>query len=159
MTEIVDAYDKLEDIRKLFSEYTSMLLEMNPDMQLYLDLQNYQDEAEHPERKYELPWGRLCIAISDGSVAGCVALRRLDDERGELKRLYVRPSFRGKGIGRVLVEWIEEEAREIGYKSLYLDSVPELEAALSLYRKMGFEETEAYNDSPVDSTVFMRKIL
>ena len=154
---IISAYDRIEDIRSLFSEYTDMLVSINPEFHLYLDIQHYDDEKENPSLKYALPDGRLYLDISDDGIArGCIALRKLSDGKGEVKRLYVRPEYRGKGIATALVERIIEDARNIGYKELYLDTLPELESAVRLYKSFGFEETGQYNDSPVDKTIFMK---
>ena len=154
---ITSAYDRIEDIRSLFSEYTDMLVSINPEFHLYLDIQHYDDEKENPSLKYALPDGRLYLDISDDGIArGCIALRKLSDGKGEVKRLYVRPEYRGKGIATALVERIIEDARNIGYKELYLDTLPELESAVRLYKSFGFEETGQYNDSPVDKTIFMK---
>ena len=159
MLEIIPAYERTEEIKELFSEYTRMLVSLDPSFQLYLDIQHYDDEEKHPEVKYMEPYGRLYLAIYDGQIAGCIALRKLDEERGELKRLYVRPEFRGKGIAKMLTDKIILDARRIGYKWLYLDTLPELEAAVKLYEKLGFKETECYNDSPSEKTLFFRKEL
>ena len=159
MLEIIPAYERTEEIKELFSEYTRMLVSLDPSFQLYLDIQHYDDEEKHPEMKYMEPDGRLYLAISGGHAAGCIALRKLDDENGELKRLYVRPEYRGKGIAKALSERIILDAREIGYRWLYLDTLPELEAAVKLYEKLGFEKTECYNDSPSEKTLFFRKKL
>lgn len=154
---IISAYDRIEDIRSLFSEYTDMLVSINPEFHLYLDIQHYDDEKENPSLKYALPDGRLYLDISDDGIArGCIALRKLSDGKGEVKRLYVRPEYRGNGIATALVERIIEDARNIGYKELYLDTLPELESAVRLYKSFGFEETGQYNDSPVDKTIFMK---
>ena len=154
---IISAYDRIEDIRSLFSEYTDMLVSINPEFHLYLEIQHYDDEKENPSLKYALPDGRLYLDVSDDGIArGCIALRKLSDGKGEVKRLYVRPEYRGKGIATALVERIVEDARNIGYKELYLDTLPELESAVRLYKSFGFEETGQYNDSPVDKTIFMK---
>lgn len=154
---ITSAYDRIEDIRSLFSEYTDMLVSINPEFHLYLEIQHYDDEKENPSLKYALPDGRLYLDISDDGIArGCIALRKLSDGKGEVKRLYVRPECRGNGIATALVERIIEDARDIGYKELYLDTLPELESAVKLYKSFGFEETGQYNDSPVDKTIFMK---
>ena len=154
---IISAYDRIEDIRSLFSEYTDMLVSINPEFHLYLEIQHYDDEKENPSLKYALPEGRLYVDISDDGIArGCIALRKLSDGKGEVKRLYVRPEYRGNGIATALVERIIEDARNIGYKELYLDTLPELESAVRLYKSFGFEETGQYNDSPVDKTIFMK---
>ena len=154
---IISAYDRVEDIRSLFSEYTDMLVSINPEFHLYLEIQHYDDEKENPSLKYALPDGRLYLDISDDGIArGCIALRKLSDGKGEVKRLYIRPEYRGNGIATALVERIVEDARDIGYKELYLDTLPELESAVRLYKSFGFEETGQYNDSPVDKTIFMK---
>lgn len=154
---IISAYDRIEDVRSLFSEYTDMLVSINPEFHLYLDIQHYDDEKENPSLKYALPDGRLYLDVSDDGIArGCIALRKLSDGKGEVKRLYVRPEYRGNGIATALVERIIEDARNIGYKELYLDTLPELESAVKLYKSFGFEETGQYNDSPVDKTIFMK---
>ena len=154
---IISAYDRIEDIRSLFSEYTDMLVSINPEFHLYLEIQHYDDEKENPSLKYALPDGRLYLDISDDGIArGCIALRKLSDGKGEVKRLYIRPEYRGNGIATALVERIIEDARNIGYKELYLDTLPELESAVRLYKSFGFEETGQYNDSPVDKTIFMK---
>lgn len=154
---IISAYDRIEDIRSLFSEYTDMLVSINPEFHLYLEIQHYDDEKENPSLKYALPDGRLYLDISDDGIArGCIALRKLSDGKGEVKRLYVRPEYRGNGIATALVERIIEDARNIGYKELYLDTLPELESAVRLYKSFCFEETGQYNDSPVDKTIFMK---
>ena len=154
---IISAYDRIEDVRSLFSEYTDMLVSINPEFHLYLEIQHYDDEKENPSLKYALPDGRLYLDISDDGIArGCIALRKLSDGKGEVKRLYVRPEYRGNGIATALVERIIEDARNIGYKELYLDTLPELESAVRLYKSFGFEETGQYNDSPVDKTIFMK---
>ena len=84
-------------------------------------------------------------------------LRKLDEEKCEMKRLYVRPEYRGYGIATALVEKILEDAVEIGYSWIYLDTLPELQSAVELYEKLGFERTECYNDSPSSNTLFYRR--
>ena len=154
--EIVPAYSYKEEIGELFNEYTRMLVEGDPSFQQYLDIQHYDAELARLEDKYGLPDGRLYIALAEGEAVGCVGLRKLDDENCELKRLYVRPAFRGQGLSRRLMDRILADARAIGYKAMLLDTLPFLEAALALYRKYGFYEIPCYNDSPVESTIFLR---
>ena len=86
---------------------------------------------------------------------GCIALRKLDEERCEMKRLYVRPAFRGRHIARRLVDQIIANARMIGYRRMLLDTLPCLEDAVRMYRKLGFRDIPCYNDSPMDITLFM----
>lgn len=154
--ELKLAYDEKDEIKKLFTEYTNMLIETNPQMAIYLEIQNYDDELLHLEKKYGIPDGRLYIAYIDEKPAGCVALRKLDDTKCELKRLFVRPEFRGQNLGHVLIKQIIDDAKSIGYESLFLDTLPFLKSAIHLYKSFGFKETEPYNNSPVDTTIFMK---
>ncbi|MBQ9685371.1 MAG: GNAT family N-acetyltransferase [Oscillospiraceae bacterium] len=154
--ELLPAYDHRDEIAALFGEYTRMLVAGDESFQEYLTIQNYDDELVHLEHKYGLPDGRLYIAMEDGAALGCVGLRRLDGESCELKRMYVRPEYRGRGLSKVLLDRVIADAREIGYKAMLLDTLPFLEAAIALYRKYGFYEIPCYNDSPVESTIFMR---
>ena len=157
--EIIPGYGRTDELRELFVEYTDMLVELDPVFKEYLALQKYDDELEHIEKKYARPEGRLYMALFDGAVAGCIALRCIDRRRCEMKRLYVRPQFRGKGIARALVSRLIDEAAGEGYELMLLDSLPVLAAAIELYRSMGFKLVERYNDSPLDYTVFMGREL
>lgn len=153
--EIVPAYDAPQEIGSLFSEYTEMLIQASPAFSQYLKLQNYEDELRHLETKYGLPDGRLYLASSGSTPAGCIALRRIDAERCEMKRLYVKPVFRGKRIGNILISKIISDAREIGYRQMLLDTFPFLQAAIRLYQQVGFYEIPSYNDNPMDTLVYM----
>ena len=154
--QILPAFNHLSEIRELFSEYTDMLVEGDPSFREYLNIQHYDDELDQPIHKYGPPGGRLYLALWDGAPAGCIALRRIDAESCEMKRLYVRPSFRGRGIGSRLLQQILTEAREIGYRNMLLDTLPFLESAIQMYRKIGFQEIPIYNDSPMSSAIYMR---
>lgn len=101
--------------------------------------QNFGEELAGLPGAYAPPAGRLAIAYANGEPAGCVALRRIDDRRAEPKRLYVRPAYRGHGLGRALLEWVMNEARAAGYTELAGDTMPQMREALALYRQMGFE--------------------
>ena len=153
---IRSAYDSPERIRELFTEYTALLVKGDPAFQHYLDLQNYDREIADLREKYGEPAGRLYLAEWDGETAGCVALHRLSDELGELKRLYVRPAFRGRGIGSALTEKIIGEARASGYRTLQLDTQPFLPEAIRLYHRLGFEDMPGYNPSPLPATLYMK---
>ena len=153
------AYDKADDIKDLFSEYTAMLVEGDADFAEYLKIQHYDDELEDLKAKYGEPRGRLFIVYFDEKPAACIALKPLDEERCELKRLYVRPAFRGNGIAGMLMQLILSEAKKIGYGYMYLDTLPFLKTAVNMYKHLGFYEIERYNNSPLDSTIYMRKEL
>lgn len=154
--EMIPAYDHPEEVRQLFAEYTDMLMEGDPSFREYLKLQNYEEEIRHLEKKYGRPKGRLYLAYQEGQLAGCIGLRKIDEENCEMKRLYVRPSFRGSRIGSRLVEKILEDARTIGYRHMLLDTLPFLKSAVRMYRRYGFYEISRYNDNPIDSSIYLR---
>ena len=156
MLTVTDAFGHEEEIRELFLEYTQMLVDNDSRFAEYLVLQNYDDEFAHLEHKYGKPAGRLYVAHCDGALAGCIALRKLDEHTCELKRLYVRPQFRGRHFGKMLTEKIIADAKEIGYSALYLDTLPFLKTAIKMYRDMGFYDIPCYNNSPIDDTVFLK---
>ncbi|MGI6204334.1 MAG: GNAT family N-acetyltransferase [Anaerovoracaceae bacterium] len=154
--DIREGYGCTEDVMALFGEYTESIIEADEKASDVLNAQNYEDEALHVNEKYGRPDGRLYIAYDGEVPAGCIALRRFDETRGEMKRLYVRPQYRGSGLGEKLARIILSDAREIGYDSVLLDSLPFMRSAQGLYRKLGFTETEPYYDSPMaDVTTFM----
>lgn len=158
MSELIlsPAYDDREDILALFKEYTDMLVENDSRFGVYLEIQNYEEEIKDLRVKYGEPEGRLYIARVDGVPVGCVAMKRHDDENaGELKRLYVRPEYRGRGYARIMAERIISDARSVGYDAVYLDTLPFLKAAKHLYDKLGFEVCEPYNSDPMGCSIFM----
>ena len=158
--EFVNGLEHPREIGELFREYTEMLVENDPKFAAYLELQDYDGELRRLEGKYGPPGGRLILAREDGAAAGCIALKQMDEEgRCELKRLYVRPAFRGRGLGRELTRRIIAAAREIGYKEMLLDTLPFLQSAQRIYRAAGFREIEKYNDSPMDDATYMKLIL
>lgn len=154
--KLLPAYEHPQEVRELFSEYTDMLIQGDSTFKEYLEIQNYEDELEHLQVKYGLPYGRLYLAYCDGKLAGCVGLKRLDEQNCEMKRLYVRPDFRGKQIGSVLIKQIIEDAKEIGYSYMLLDTLPFLQSAIHMYKKWGFYEIPCYNDSPMKQSIFMK---
>lgn len=113
-------------------------------------------ELKHLEQKYGLPHGRLYLAYCDDALAGCIGLRKIDEENCEMKRLYVRPEFRGQHIGNILVQKIIEDAKEIGYSHMLLDTLPFLESAIHMYKTFGFYEIESYNNSPMETSIYMK---
>jgi ribosomal protein S18 acetylase RimI-like enzyme len=136
-------------IRELFQEYAHSL-------GFSLCFQNFDKELAGLPGDYALPGGRLLLATYEGTPAGCVALHKLDRESGEMKRLYVRPQFRGKRLGRVLAERIIADARQIGYKRLRLDTVePKMQAAVAMYRQLGFREIAPYRENPIEGALYM----
>ncbi|GBD64786.1 GNAT family N-acetyltransferase [Tetragenococcus halophilus] len=154
--KLIPAYEYPYEINKLFSEYTHMLVTQNEEMKNYLTIQNYSGELENLERIYGLPEGRLYLAYYDSKLAGCIGLKKLDNHYCEMKRLYVRPVFRRKHVGAHLIEKIIEDARQIGYKHILLDTLPSLKAAVVNYKKHGFYEIENYNDNPIENSIYMQ---
>jgi len=152
---LVSAYDRPLDVKALFTEYTEMLIEGDPAFREYLSIQNYDREVEHLEEKYGPPQGRLYLALWDGALAGCIGMKRIDDDRAEMKRLYVRPEYRGRGIGETLVKKLIAEAGEMGYRRMLLDTLPVLAEAMRLYERLGFRQSPPHLESPVSETVFM----
>ena len=154
--KILPAYDFPEEIKLLFSAYTDILIEGDPSFKEYLEIQNYDDELKHLEKKYGLPYGRLYLVYYNNEVAGCIGLKKIDKKNCEMKRLYVRPKFRGKQIGEQLIEKIIKAAKEIGYSYMLLDTLPFLKGAIYLYKKYGFYEIASYNNSPMDTSIYMK---
>lgn len=142
----------LNEIKALFKEYASSL-------GFDLTFQNFKEELAKLPGDYAPPHGSLLLANWQGQVAGCVALRRIDNRVCEMKRLYVRPQFRGFGIGKSLAERIIELARRMGYVRMRLDTVPTMERAKSLYALLGFREIPPYRYNPIEGATFMELIL
>ena len=154
--EIKLAYDDIDNIKELFTEYTDMLNRLDGDFGVYLSIQGYGDEYNSPGDKYGPPCGRLYIAYDGGQAAGCIALRRISGSDCEMKRLYVKPQFRRNGIAKALVAQIIADAKAIGYTHMLLDTAQSLQHAIALYERCGFYRIGPYNNSPVKNTVFMR---
>ncbi|UCC11175.1 MAG: GNAT family N-acetyltransferase [candidate division WOR-3 bacterium] len=150
MVEIiaVESQEQLDDIRKLFTEYVDSL-------GFDLHFQEYEREYAQLPGEYAPPDGRLFLALCDGEVCGCIALRKIDEHTCEMKRLYVRPHYRGKKIGRLLSEKLITEARTVGYRSMRLDTIPQMTAAIALYRSLGFRDIEPYRYNPIPGALFM----
>ena len=145
--------DETQLARQLFLEYAA-------GIGISLCFQNFDDEVASLPGKYAPPDGRLLLAYLDDQVGGCIALRKLDDKTCEMKRLFVRPGFRGLSLGRQLVNAIVSEARVIGYKTMRLDTMPgRMDTAIALYQHIGFKEIAPYYDSPVAGTKFMELVL
>jgi len=152
----VDVRDaRAEDIslvRDLFTEYAVGL-------DVDLSFQAFDEELAGLPGRYAPPAGRLLVAWDGDGAAGCIALRPIGEGQGEMKRLYVRPAYRGRGLGRLLVSRVLDEARVIGYERVYLDTLPSMVGAIELYRSLGFTPIEPYCHNPVPGTLFLCKTL
>lgn len=139
-------------VRTLFEEYAAAL-------RVDICFQNFSKELAELPGAYAPPSGRLLLASVHHQVAGCVALRVVEQGVCEMKRLYVRPAFRGMGIGRLLAERIIADGKKIGYQRMWLDTLPFMTAALRLYESLGFVRRSSYYDTPIEETVFMELTL
>ena len=139
----------LDQARELFKEYEASL-------GISLCFQNFADEVANLPGDYAPPRGRLLLAREFDQIVGCVALRSVGPTTCEMKRLFLRPAYRSRGLVRVLVEAIIEEARKIGYTHMRLDTISDrMGRAIELYKSIGFVEIEPYYQTPVDTTKFM----
>jgi len=134
--------------RALIEEYAASL---NVD----LCFQNLGHELAHLPAEYGPPGGAFLLAKENSGHLGCIGLRRISDGIGEVKRLYVRPSARGRGAGRLLAEGIVAAAQRLGYARLRLDTLPDMKEAQALYASLGFREIPEYRFNPVPGTVFL----
>ncbi|MGB7603790.1 MAG: GNAT family N-acetyltransferase [Candidatus Sulfotelmatobacter sp.] len=140
---------QIAQARELFLEYAQSL-------GFSLCFQNFEKELEVLPGHYAPPDGRLLLAEYEGQLAGCVAMRALELGICEMKRLYLRPRFRGNGLGRALAERIISEARQAGYRRMRLDTVePVMKDAVGMYRKLGFQEISPYRSNPIAGAMYM----
>jgi putative acetyltransferase len=143
---------EIDLVRTLFREYETWL---NMD----LCFQGFEQELATLPGRYAPPGGALLLAYHDGAPAGCIALRGIDAEVCEMKRLFVRPAFRGLGIGRALAERVLDEARRAGYRIMRLDTLDFLREAIALYEALGFRRIEPYYANPLEGVIYWEKDL
>lgn len=151
LTEILRAQspDDIKHARELFKEYAAWL-------EIDHCFQNFEKEMAELPGEYAPPNGRLFLASKDTEIAGCLAMRKIGESICEIKRLFVRPEFRGQGLGRQLAEAIIREAKQLGYQRMRLDTLPpKMNDAIALYRSLGFKEIEPYYHNPVPGAKFM----
>jgi ribosomal protein S18 acetylase RimI-like enzyme len=142
----------LPEVRALFREYADSL-------GVDLSFQDFDRELASLPGAYVPPRGALLMAVREGAVAGCVALRPWDADICEMKRLFVRPAFRGARLGRTLAEGIVSEARRLGYARMRLDTLPSMGTAIGLYQRLGFIDIPPYRDNPVPGARFLERTL
>jgi putative acetyltransferase len=147
--EVVDGHvaEHVPVVRALFEEYAAAL-------GVDLGFQDFDRELAELPGEYVPPGGRLLLALDEVNPAGCVALRPFEPGVCEMKRLYVRPAFRGTGLGRLLAERIVGAGRDAGYERMRLDTLPAMAAARGLYESLGFVEIEAYRPNPIHGTTY-----
>ncbi len=145
----VDSAEEIAHTTVLFREYAAWL-------EIDLCFQDFEKELGELPGEYAPPNGRLFLASKDAGIAGCVAMRKIGEGTCEIKRLFVRPEFRGQGLGRQLAEAIIREAKQIGYQRMRLDTLPpKMNDAIALYRSLGFKEIGLYYNNPVPGAKFM----
>lgn len=145
--------EQIEMARELFLEYEKWL-------GLKLCFQNFEEEVAALPGKYAPPDGRLLLAFVDEKLAGCIALRKLEDGICEMKRLFVRENFRGQKLGNSLIAKLIEDARSLGYRNMRLDTYPpKMSKAVRLYLSYDFQEIEPYYYNPYGETLFMELTL
>jgi len=139
--------DEIAEVRKLFVEYVEWL-------GIDLSFQEYEEELASLPGKYAPPSGRLLVACDDLAIVACVAFRRIDATRCELKRMFVRSSHRRRGIGIQLMEEAIAAAKSVGYKRMCLDTLRTMTPAMTLYKRFGFVETTPYYNNPHPNAVY-----
>jgi putative acetyltransferase len=149
MVKIIHATTKesIENAKTLIREYAESL-------EFDLDFQNFDQELDDFPGQYDMPKGRLYLAMDEGHPVGCVALRDLGDGICEMKRLYVRPDSRGKNIGKLLAKTVIAAAEELGYDRMRLDTIPSMKQANMLYKALGFNEIAPYRFNPIEGATF-----
>ena len=145
---IAESGEPLNTIRELFREYEQYI-------GVDLCFQDFENELKSLPGAYSRPQGRLYLIESGGEIAGCAALRKFDETACEMKRLYVRENFRGRGLGREAAELIVADARKIGYERMMLDTLPAMTEAIALYETLGFIKIPEYRQNPIVGAVFM----
>jgi ribosomal protein S18 acetylase RimI-like enzyme len=150
MIRIINAQteDHYQKVRNLFRQYADSL-------DFDLEFQGFREELATLPGKYAIPEGCILLAEDSGQFVGCVALRPLEDKICEMKRLFVRSDYRGRGIGRMLACSVIDKAREIGYEKMRLDTVATMKEARTLYYSLEFRNIKAYRYNPIDDSSYM----
>jgi GNAT superfamily N-acetyltransferase len=151
-SRVVASGPDLEEVRRLFGEYAEWVA-------VDLSFQGFAEELAGLPGDYAAPHGTLLLCQIGGSPAGCVAVRRFRDEICEMKRLYVRPAYRGHGCGPFLAGQAIEWASRAGYRRMVLDTLPSMAAAQQLYARLGFHDIAPYRFNPVPGARFMAREL
>lgn len=147
LVDVAEQPERMDEVRSLFREYAE-------DMGLNLNFQGFEEELVGLPGRYAAPRGCIFFWNEQGVTAGCIALRPLEDDTGEVKRLFVRPEFRGTGIARKLVSELLKQAVERGYRRLRLDTLASMVPARRLYESFGFREIEAYYHNPLPDVIY-----
>ena len=150
--EIRLAYDELDNVQKLLQEYSC-------NSKVDFSFQNFENELNNLSNKYAMPLGRIYTIYFNNKLAGCLAFHPINHTACEFKRLYIKPDFRKKKLAQLLLEKAIQDARNIGYLYIYLDTMNYLEDAIHLYEKFGFNETTAYHNNHIPNIKYYKLIL
>ncbi len=146
---ITSTHFNLEDVKKLFLAY-------HKEIAIDLSFQDFEHELDHLPGKYEAPDGCIYVAYINDQAIGCVALRRYEGYTGEIKRLFVDRDHRKKKVAITLMEHVIQHARRLGYRYLVLDTLASMVPAITLYKKLGFYEIDAYYENPLNDVVYLK---
>ena len=156
----------LEGIRSILTEYMTFLANemIKPPWNYNIDVESGVNFSMKNLDKFAEPDGRLLLVKVDDQIAGTISMRKIREDSGEIKRMFVRPNFRGKKLGNLMIEEVIEVAKKNGFSKLYLDTAQFMSSAVNLYKKYGFEKTESYPECIVakelwDNWIFMKKEL
>ena len=150
MIEIVEANTKI-----LITKVKELFLEYSESLGFDLSFQNFDAELDNFPVQYSPPTGSLFLALSQNLPIGCVGVRYFEDDICEMKRLFVKPNFRGKRVGRLLAEAAVKAGKNLGYERMRLDTLPTMEKANHLYRSLGFIEIEPYRYNPIEGAKYL----
>lgn len=142
-----------------FAAGKQLFLEYAQSLGFSICFQGFEQELADIHLQYGKPNGCLLLVNTEDGLAGCVGVRRWKDDIAELKRMYLQPRTRGRGMGRHLLETALEHARQLGYRSIRLDTLPDMQAAIALYREFGFTDIPAYRENPFEGTIYLEKQL
>lgn len=142
-----------QQLAKLFREYEQ-------DLGFELSFQNFNDELKNLRKMYGPPHGKaFLLKDADENYFGCVAVRKLENQIGEIKRMYLNPKWRGKGYGKILMDIALKATKNLGYKKVRLDTLDTMKSAIAIYKEAGFYEISQYRENPFNNAVFMEKVL
>ncbi len=150
--EIARTPEHFKIAKGLFEEYAAAL---NVD----LCFQGFEEELKTLHLQYNLPKGCLVLVFENSTVIGCAAIREFEDQNCELKRMYLKPEYRGNSLGKKLLQFMFDKAKELGYTKMLLDTLPQMKEAQGLYTQFGFRQIESYRFNPVEGTIYLEKNL
>jgi ribosomal protein S18 acetylase RimI-like enzyme len=148
--KIASTSEEYDAGKRLFKQYVDAL-------GIDLSFQHFDEELNTIAEQYNSPNGALIIAYDNKQAIACTAIRRLDENTGELKRMYVDPDYRGFGLGQKLLTLALDIAKKLGYETIRLDTLADMHSAIKLYRSFGFEEIASYRFNPIKGAIYMEK--